>query len=204
MPLWPTIPVVSWLTDSWLAVDHEPAVCPFVAKKDNETLGCIAKSVANGLREAILPLCTALWGHSWNIVSSYGFPSSRKKENCLSRGPQRWLGAWSISVMRKSWETCACSAWRRLGGDLFTVYKYVECSSQGKSIAGKLWTNPEQRLLTQYAVLIVHTRQAGAVQCCTVGGCILCSSDVAHLYLWKSVGRWWRQLQMLSCPCAQC
>jgi len=39
-----------------------------------------------------------------------------------SRGMQRQLGGWSISLLRKGWESGECSAWRRLRGNLMSAY----------------------------------------------------------------------------------
>ena len=46
-----------------------------------------------------------------------------------SGGQQRWLGAWSISYRKKGWETWNHLVWRRLRGDLITIYKYLKYRS---------------------------------------------------------------------------
>ena len=42
-----------------------------------------------------------------------------------SRGLQRWWGSWSISRIRKDWETGACSAWGKEEWGRITAYKYL-------------------------------------------------------------------------------
>ena len=41
-----------------------------------------------------------------------------------------WWGAWSISLMRKAWETWDYSAWSSLRGDLINAYKYLKGAYQ--------------------------------------------------------------------------
>lgn len=43
-----------------------------------------------------------------------------------SRGMQRQLGDWSISLLRKGWKSWECSAWRRLRGNLMSAYKCLK------------------------------------------------------------------------------
>jgi len=56
-----------------------------------------------GWRKWFFPFTLPWWGHIWSNVSSSGPPSSRRTGNFKtesSGGPQRWLGAWSISLVR--------------------------------------------------------------------------------------------------------
>ncbi|PKU42576.1 hypothetical protein llap_7127 [Limosa lapponica baueri] len=63
------------LVDNKLTMSQQYAL---VTKKANDILGCIKKSMAKRSKEVILPLCSALRGHKWSIVSSSGLPSSRQ------------------------------------------------------------------------------------------------------------------------------
>ena len=64
------------------------------------------------------------WGLIWNTVTSSGLPTSRKMRSYWresSGGLRGWWGDWSICPMRKGWGSWACSAWRRLRGDLINI-----------------------------------------------------------------------------------
>lgn len=45
--------------------------CALMTKKANVSLGCTAQSMASRVREAILPLCSAMGGHIWSTVSTH-------------------------------------------------------------------------------------------------------------------------------------
>ena len=66
--------------DLGVLVGTESAVsqpCTPVTNKSPSTLGCI-QTTASGLREVILPLCSALLRNIWGPVPISGLPSTRK------------------------------------------------------------------------------------------------------------------------------
>ena len=69
------------------------------------------------------PFVQHWWGYTWSTVSSSGLHSSRETQtywNKPSKGPWRQLGYWSISAIRKGWESWDCSVWRRIRRSLPT------------------------------------------------------------------------------------
>jgi len=85
----------------------EKALGVLVGKKLNTTQQCallakvssllryVSKSVANGLREVILPLCSSLTRHNWSAVSTAGLPNTWTYRSASSPRLQRWLKHWS-------------------------------------------------------------------------------------------------------------
>ena len=81
----------------------------YVAKKDNNFLTC----AAGRSREVILSLYPTLRRHSRSGVSSAVLPERRKRKaysNKLSKGPWRWVRAWSIWHMKRVWKKVHYSA----------------------------------------------------------------------------------------------
>jgi len=115
-----------WLTTGW---PWASSVCLWPRKWTR-------KNVGSRSREVILPLyCALVRPHLYSTVCSFGLHSSKHAWNYwreTSRGLQRWLGAWSISFMRKGWQTWDCSAWRRedCKGNHINIYKYLKDGSQ--------------------------------------------------------------------------
>lgn len=60
--------------------------CAFAAEVANSSLGCIRRSVANRLRQVILPLYSALVGHIWSAGFSSGLPSTCQAELSPAKG----------------------------------------------------------------------------------------------------------------------
>lgn len=58
-------------------------------KEGQKPLGCIRKSIASKSREKILPLCSALVGHTWGSVSGSGAPQSKREMYVLERVQQK-------------------------------------------------------------------------------------------------------------------
>jgi len=88
-------------------VGHEPAVVAHGALKT-------AWPIDQGMWSS--PSTLARWHYIWSPMSSSGDPSSGKARNFWresGRGLQRWRVAWSISHMRKGWESWDCSSWER-------------------------------------------------------------------------------------------
>jgi len=73
-------------------------------KQANILLVCMGKTIASRLREAILPLCSALVRLYLAAGSSAGLPSTTETWTywCeLNERSQRWLRAWSIFHKRR-------------------------------------------------------------------------------------------------------
>ena len=74
------------------------------------------RSVASGLGEVIILICSALMRHIWSAGSSCGVPGARdmwRYWKQYSKGSRRWLKDWNIPDIRKGWESWDFSAWRR-------------------------------------------------------------------------------------------
>jgi len=97
------------------------------------------------------------WDCICHTVPSSGLLSSRKTGNCWSKSSkqlERWLETWSISLMRKGWETWVCSAWRKddWGGILamLIVANGQESSGWGQALLnGPQWQNRGQQAQTR-------------------------------------------------------
>lgn len=57
---------------------------------------------------------SALLRPIWSAVSSAGLPGTRETWTCWSvrKWTRRWLKDWSIFLMKRSWRSSNCSAWR--------------------------------------------------------------------------------------------
>jgi len=101
-------------TGGWKA-GHDPAMC---AQKANSILGFIKSSVANTLREGILPLYSALVRPHMEYCIEIWSPQHKKDMELLEeaqRRPQKLSERWSTSPMGNGWDSWGCSACRREG-----------------------------------------------------------------------------------------
>jgi len=78
--------------------------CVLTTQKANCSLGCIKRSVAKGLREVILSLCSALVRP--HLESRIQLWSSQLWKDMdlveqVQKSPQKWSGGWSTRPMRK-------------------------------------------------------------------------------------------------------
>ena len=83
-----------------------------MAKKASGILACIKKSRVNRLREVILSYSAVVRPHLKCCVQFWASQFKKDRE-LLERVQGRAIETWSISFMRKSWETWDCSDWRR-------------------------------------------------------------------------------------------
>jgi len=63
-----------------------------------------------------LPSTYHWWDHTWSAASSSGLPSTKEtqaKWRESNKGVQEWWRDWTISPVRKAWESWYCLAWRR-------------------------------------------------------------------------------------------
>ena len=92
------------LVDNRLAISQQHAL---VAKKASGILGCIKEI------EAILALYSVLVRPCLEYCVQFWASQFKKDRELLERVQGRAIETWSISFMRKSWETWDCSDWRR-------------------------------------------------------------------------------------------
>jgi len=83
-----------------------------VSKKADGILGCIWQSIAADQGRWSFPCIQHWWSHTWSTVSSSGLLGTSEvwaywRES--RGGPQRWWRDWSISRIRRGWESWECA-----------------------------------------------------------------------------------------------
>lgn len=109
-------------------VEHEPATCP-CSKEAKVNLDCIRHSVASRSRGVILPLGTCVHAGSW-MQQRHGHTVE------CNKWPQRWCRDWSISPMKRGWESWDCSDLRKVGSGGFYPCTWTP---EGNAWRGQSW-----------------------------------------------------------------
>ena len=102
----------------WMAAGHEPALC-LCSPESQPDSGC---SIARGVKEGILSLCSVLWDFTWSTVYICVILRTGETWSCWSMprgGPQKWSEGWNTSLQEQA-ESWGCAAW-----DLRAVCQYL-------------------------------------------------------------------------------
>jgi len=92
--------------------------CAFVVKKASGILGCIKKSVVSRSMEVILSVYSTLGSLHLEYCTQFCAPPFKKDREFWERVQQSATKMVQglehfISFMKKGWQTCECSTWRR-------------------------------------------------------------------------------------------
>lgn len=102
------------------------------AEETNRTLGCIRNIVASRSRRVNLPLYSALMRPHLECCSQFWVVQFKRHADTLEGGLWRWWKKWSISHMRKSWESWNCSARKSRGSRRGGSHKYLKGGCKGE------------------------------------------------------------------------
>lgn len=124
-----------WKTACQKKTNNKLAMTQYVAKKNNNILTCTEVERSRRSRGMILSLYPILRRHTCSAVSGAVLPDRRKRaySSKLSKGPWRWLRAWSIWHMKRAWKKLHYSARRKeCSGVAFFSYWYVYLIGRNK------------------------------------------------------------------------
>jgi len=146
-PILLLIPLGRWGLGNWLCSAQPPARLNHKREVmwDNQQSFPKGRScLTGGVREVILPLCSALWGLTWSTASRHGAFSTGETWSfqSMSRGgPQKWSQDETPLLQDRLRELGLCSMEKGgLQGELRAACQYlkVSCKERTVSLAGSV------------------------------------------------------------------